>query len=383
MTQRRRVAIVTATRAEYGYTKRLMELMRNDPLLELQLIVSGTHLLKEFGYTVNLIEQDGFPIAAKVSMIVSGDTAVSHAQSVAVGMTGFIQAFDMLQPDLVLVSGDRGEMLAATVSAAYMNLPVGHIQAGEISGNIDGITRHAISRFAHLLFTANTDAASRLERMGEEKKRIFVTGAPMLDGVIHEPKLGQTELSATIGLDFSKPTAVVLFHGETLSANGSYQHMISLLQALQQLSLQALIINPNVDPGSVEIQRAIQDCEGRLVSCVAPNLERRVFLSALTHAAVLVGNSSCGIIEAPALQLPTVNIGNRERGRLRTRNVIDVEHGVESIAKGVQQALDPKFKASLTDCVSPYGDGRSSERILKIIKEISLSQELLDKRLAY
>ena len=381
--RRRRIAIVTATRAEYGYTRRLMELMRDDPAVDLQLVVSGTHLLKEFGYTVELIQRDGFQVRTKVEMIVAGDTPVSHARSVAMGMTGFIQAFDMLAPDLVVVSGDRGEMLAAVISAAYMNLPIAHIQAGEVSGNIDGITRHAISRFAHLLFAANADAAKRLERMGEERWRIHATGAPMLDGVIHDAKLSAEELQREIGVDVSKPTVVVMHHAETLASNGAYHQMVNILEAVRRLRLQSIIINPNVDPGSVEIQRAIQERQDAPSSRVFPNLERRVFLSVLTHAQALVGNSSCGIIEAPALKLPVVNVGERERGRLRSKNVIDVAHGVKPVLQGLQRALSPAFRASLRDCESPYGDGRSSERVLRVLKETPLDGRLLDKRLTY
>ena len=381
--RQRRIAIVTATRAEYGYTKRLMQLMRDDPAVDLQLVVSGTHLLKEFGYTVELIQRDGFQVRAKVEMVVAGDTPVSHARSIAMGMTGFIQAFDMLAPDIVVVSGDRGEMLAATVSAAYMNLPIAHIQAGEVSGNIDGVTRHAVSRFAHVLFAANEDAGKRLERMGEERSRIVVTGAPMLDGVLHDPKLSVDELHEAIGMDLSKPTVVVMQHAETLASNGAYHQMTAILEAVRRLTLQAIIINPNVDPGSIEIQRAIQECRGLSSSRVFPNLERRVFLSVLAHARALIGNSSCGIIEAPALKLPVVNIGDRERGRLRSKNVIDVSHGVDSVLQGLRRALSAKFRMSLRDCRSPYGDGRSSERVLQVLKKVVLDQRLLDKRLTY
>ena len=383
-TSRRRIAVITATRAEYGYTKRLMNLMQEDPEVELQLVVSGTHLLKEFGYTVKLIKQDGFTVNAEVLMHIGGDSPNSHARSVGLGVSGFGQVFQMLSPDIVVVSGDRSEMLAATISAAYMNIPVAHIQAGELSGNIDGVTRHAISRFAHILFAANEDAGKRLERMGEQRWRIHVTGAPMLDSVLHDPKLNPATLKRKIGLDLSKPTIMVIQHAETLEHDGTYHQMLGTLEAIRRTKMQVVIINPNNDPGSFEIQRAIQHVKKELpASWVFENLERGVFLSALTHAKALVGNSSCGIIEAPALKLPVVNVGDRERGRFRARNIIDVEYGMESVSRGLQKALSPGFKASLRDCRSSYGDGRSSERVLKILKETALNQPLLDKQLAY
>lgn len=381
--RKRRIAVITATRAEYGYTKRLMQLMREAPAVELQLIVSGMHLLKEFGSTADLIASDGFEVRAKVEMVVAGDRPITHARSIGLGMSGFIQAFDMLRPDLVVVSGDRAEMLAATVSAAYMNLPVAHIQAGEVSGNIDGVTRHAISRFAHLLFAANEDARQRLERMGEEPWRIIVSGAPMLDSVLRDPRLSLRELSGVIGLDLSKPTIVVMQHAETLGPDGAYRQMADLLEAVRRTGLQAVIITPNVDPGSLEIQRAIRRFDGSASTRVFPNLERQAFLSLLSQAAALVGNSSCGIIEAPALKVPVVNIGARERGRLRADNVIDVAHGVEPVLSGLRKALSRGFRASLRHCRSPYGTGRSSERILRVLTRIPLNQRLLDKHLTY
>ncbi len=385
MKPRRRIAIITATRAEYGYTKRLMDLMKNDPEVELQLLVSGTHLLKEFGRTVDLIEADGFQVSARVEMIVAGDTPVSHARSVGLGISGFVQAFDMISPDIVVVSGDRSEMLAATIGAAYMTLPVAHIQAGEVSGNIDGVTRHAISRFANILFAANEDAARRLERMGEERARIHVTGAPMLDSVIHDhdPKLSLTELQEKLGMDLSKPTIVTMQHAETLASDGAYEQMLGTMGAIQKLQMQTIIINPNVDPGSLEIQKAIQRYEDLPYIRVFQNLERKVFLSVLTYAKVLIGNSSCGIIEAPALKVPVVNIGKRERGRLRAKNVIDAEHGEVTILAALQKALTPEFRASLQDCKSPYGDGQSSERVLEVLKTIPLDHSLLDKQITY
>ena len=381
---KRRIAIIASSRATYGYKRKVINLINKSHRLELQLIVTGMHLLKEYGYSVKDIETDGFPIAAKVEMMVGGDTPSAWAKSIGVEIQNLAQVFSMLRPDIVLVTGDRAEMFAATATAAYMNIPVAHIQAGDVSGHIDGSARHAITKLSHVHFPSCEDSAKRVEKMGEEKWRIFNVGAPQLDAIIHDPKLSKEELNEKLGIDLNPPTILVLQHPVLVENDKSYKHMKQTMGAIAELKIQTLIIYPNVDSGGAEIIRAIKEYENLPFIHTFRNIERQIFISLLKEVSVIIGNSSCGILEAPSFKLPAVNIGNRQRGRMQASNVFNVPHERIEIANAINKALfDNDFKKDLKNCINPYGDGRSSERIVKILEEIELNEQLLDKKIVY
>lgn len=381
---KRRIAVIASSRATYGYKRKVINLINKSDRLELQLIVTGMHLLKEYGYSVKDIEADGFPIAVKVEMMVGGDTPSAWAKSVGVEIQNLAQVFSMLRPDIVLVTGDRAEMFAAAITASYMNIPVAHIQAGDVSGHIDGSARHAITKLSHIHFPSCEDSAKRVEKMGEEKWRIFNVGAPQLDAIIHDPKLSKKELNVKLGVDLNQPTILVLQHPILVENDKSYDQMKQTMEVIAELKIQTLVVYPNVDSGGAEIIRAIKEYENLLFIYTFRNVERQIFISLLKAVSVIVGNSSCGILEAPSFKLPAVNIGNRQRGRMQANNVINVPHKRGEIANAINKALfDNDFKRDLRNCINPYGDGKSSGRIVKILKDIELNEQLLDKKMVY
>lgn len=382
--KKRKVAVITGTRATYGYSKRLMKLIEKSKKLELVLIVTGMHLLKEYGLSVNEIIRDGLPISARVDMAVGGDTGTAWSKSLGVEIQGMAQVFDVFKPDIVLVSGDRGEMLAATLTAVYMNIPVAHLQSGDVSGHIDGSARHAITKLCHIHFPACEDSAKRVERLGEEKWRIFNVGAPQLDEVVQGKKLSKKELENKLSINLKKPTLLLIQHPVLVEIKDARKQMIETMEAVKTLGFETIIIYPNVDAGGEEIIKVIKEYEHLPFIHTYRNIDRIVFLSLLQHVSVLIGNSSCGILEAPSFKLPAVDVGERQRGRIRACNVINVGHDREQITRAVQKAInDKKFRHKLMSCVNPYGDGNSSKRVVKVLEEIKIVPKLLDKTITY
>lgn len=373
---KRKIAVIASSRATYGYKRRLIGLIEKSPKLELQLIVTGMHLLHEYGYSVQDIVSDGYSIAARVEMMVGGDTASAWAKSLGVEIQNLAQVFSMLKPDIVLVTGDRAEMFAASVTAAYMSIPVAHIQAGDLSGHIDGSARHAITKLSHIHLPSCEDSAERVKKMGEEEWRIFNVGAPQLDDIVKDQRISREELSGTLNIDFSKPVLVVVQHPVLTEIAQVSGQIRATMEAVKNTGYSTIVIYPNVDAAGREIIAIIREYERLPQIHVFSNLSRKRFLSVLAYAGVLIGNSSAGILEAPSFKLPAINIGTRQKGRMRAVNVIDVEQfDRASITDAIEKALgDEEYRLALNKCVNPYGDGHSSERICKILEEIDLHQ---------
>lgn len=382
--KKRKIAVVSEARATYGYIRRLMQLIQRSDRLELHLIVTGMHLLKEYGHSVDEMIRDGFTPAARVDMYVGGDSPTAWSKSLGVEIQGLAQVFDMLKPDLMLVAGDRAEILAATVTAAYMNIPVAHIQSGDLSGHIDGSARHAITKLAHVHLPSCEDSAERVRRLGEEPWRIFNVGAPQLDDVVHGKTLDHGELARLVACDFSKPVLLVIQHPVLAEVHLARKQMEETMAAVRESGHQALVIYPNVDAAGREIISVIEHYRDNATIRAFRNLDREVFLSLLGAVSVLIGNSSVGILEAPSFKLPALDIGSRQTGRMRACNVITVpEFDRTIIRREIDRALhDPVYRSALETCVNPYGDGNSSERICRILEEIDLSR-LLNKHMTY
>lgn len=382
--ERRKIAVITGTRATYGYNRGIIKLLHESQAVDMELIVTGMHLLKEYGLSFHEVERDGVPIAARVDMMIGGDTPTAWAKSLGVAIQSFSQVYDMLRPDIVLVSGDRGEMLAATMAAAYMNIVVAHLQSGDLSGHIDGSARHAITKLCHIHFPACDDSTLRVEKMGEEPWRIFNVGAPQLDEVIHGRELDPSSLANMLALKLGEPILIVLQHPVLAEVGQTRDQMVETMEAIKRARQQTLVIYPNVDAAGQEIIDVIRQYEHLPFVKAVSNLDREVFLSLLTVGSALVGNSSCGILEAPSFKLAAVNIGNRQRGRLQASNVINVDHDRGRIFEAIEKAVgDESFKIQLDHCVNPYGDGKSSERVVKILSEIPMDHRLLDKQMTY
>ncbi|MFC1869955.1 UDP-N-acetylglucosamine 2-epimerase [Chloroflexota bacterium] len=382
----KKIAVVTGTRAEYGILYPVLKAIEARPELEMLLIATGMHLSHEFGYTVKEIENDGFKIEAKVDMLPSSDTLEAMAKSVGAGIIEMAQVWEQLKPDVILVLGDRTEALAAAIAGAYMNIPVAHIHGGDAcaGGNIDDANRYAITKFAHIHFPATRKSAERIIRMGEDEWRVHIVGSPALDMLLSEPPVPADVLAEEFNLDLSQPLVLLVQHSVTTQVDEAPDQTRETLEAIVQLAYPTLIIYPNSDAGGRRMIQVIKEFDRHLFIKTFSSLPRKKYLSLMRVASVIVGNSSSGIIDASSLGLPAVNIGIRQEGRERGRNVIDVGHDKQEIKKAIEKALkDKAFLKEVKERESPYGDGKASPRIAEILGEVEITPELLQKKITY
>ena len=380
----RKIAVVTGTRAEYGLLYWIIKGIHEDPELELQLIVTGMHLSPEFGLTVKEIEKDGFPIAERVEMLLSSDTETAIATSMGLGMIGFAKAYEHLRPDVLVVLGDRFEIHAAVSASIPFRIPVAHIHGGESTeGLIDEPIRHAITKMSHIHFAATDQYRKRIIQMGELPKNVFCFGAPGLDNIYRLKLLNIEKLSEELKIPRNVKIGIVTFHPVTLEKGSTRSQILELLEAIKEFEeIYWVFTLPNADTEGRSITEKINNFvsefpeKGR----VFISLGQLRYLSLLKNAVLMVGNSSSGLVEAPSVELPVVNIGDRQRGRVRGKNVIDVpECKKEPIINSIYKALSPDFRNSLKGMKNPYGEGNASEKIVKILKTISLGEGLIKK----
>jgi len=380
----RKIAIITGSRAEYGYTRPIIRLIEKDKDLEHQLIVTNMHLLHEFGYSVAEIEGDGIKIAEKIYNTFDGYNYQTMVKSLGVFLMQLPETLKRLQPDLILIAGDRGEQLMAAIAGAHMYIPVAHIQAGEVSGNIDNATRHAIARYTHIHFAASEQAVKRLIASGEEKFRIYRTGAPMLDELINLTEVTpKEEIYSKFNLDKNKQIFLVVIHPVTEEFSSAAENTEKILRAVNSFDNQTIIIAPNSDAGSLAVNEAINRNQKSSIRLFR-NLSRRDYAGIMRVSSVMIGNSSSGLIESPVFGLPAINIGRRQIGRESAENVIHVpKYDGEEIIKAIQIAITEEFRKKAKEVKNYYGDGRSSEKILEILKNIKINDELLVKKITY
>ena len=380
----RNIALVTGSRGEYGYIRPIVRAIQRDAQLDYSIIVTNLHLLPDFGFSVEDIEQDGFKISDRIYMALDGYTPASMAKSLGVCLMSMTDALVRLKPDMILLAGDRGEQLMAAIAGAHMNIPVAHIQAGELSGNIDGMTRHAITRFAHVHFASSEGAAERLRRMGEEPFRIHLTGAPQLDEMVNGHYTTPEDIASLFRLNLRDPVVLLVQHPVTEEYGQAVAQMQETLEAVCSLGYQTVAIFPNNDAGNHEIRRMPERYHRPFIR-IERNVPRQLFAGLMRVAHVMVGNSSAGLIEAPCFKLPAVNIGTRQRGRQRGDNVIDVSADQHQIRGAIERALSPDFQRTLeARCENPYqGDGHVSGRIVQILKTVPITEDLLKKQIAY
>lgn len=380
---RRRICVVTGSRAEYGLLYWLMREIMSDPKLELQVVVTGMHLSPAFGLTVSEIERDGMPIVARVEMQLSSDTSVGMTKSLGLGLLGFADAFDRLRPDLVVVLGDRYEILAASLAAALQGIPIGHVCGGEVtSGAVDDWIRHSITKAAWLHFVGAESYRSRVIQLGEDPDRVFNVGGPGLDSIRRLQLLSLDALSNYLGLSLDKPLFLVTYHPATLGdidPRFAFQEVLYALEAFPDAKV--VMTKPNADAGGYKLGDMAEDwCSANeaRARCVTSMGQLR-YLSLMKYCNVVVGNSSSGIIEAPALKVATVNIGSRQEGRLKADSIIDCADDRYAIQAAIAKAMDSGFKHRLRDSKSLYGDCNASTRIKAILSSIQLPSNLAKK----
>lgn len=375
----RKICYITGTRADFGLMRRTLHAINQDVELSLEILVTGMHLLVDYGETWKEIDESGLSIGAKVPVTLSGGFGSEMALALGEQIIGFTKALEQMKPDLILLLGDRGEMMAGALAALHLNIPIAHIHGGERSGTIDESIRHAISKIAHYHLVATQNSCNRLIRMGEREENIFVTGAPGLDDVYNRTLLARETLFSRYGLDTNRPLSLVLFHPVVQHAPEAGEQTRALLEAICETDMQHLVIAPNADAGSSIILRVIDEfCVLDKITSVV-HLPRDEFLSFMTHADVFIGNSSSGIIESASLNTPVVNIGNRQNCRERNLNVIDVQPEKTAIVNALIRARQMKGQRWL----NVYGDGGAAQRIIDCVKQVPISAKVLDKVNAY
>jgi UDP-hydrolysing UDP-N-acetyl-D-glucosamine 2-epimerase len=379
---RRTIGIVTVARSDWGHLLPLLHEIRASSDLDLALYVTGSHLMPRFGRTVTFIEDAGWKIDELVEMQLDSDAPEAIARAIGVGIAGFAEALSRTRPGVLVVLGDRFEMLSAAVAALPLMLPVAHVHGGEVTeAVIDEQIRHAITKLAHVHFPAAEPYARRLRQMGEEPWRIHVCGAPGLDRFGTMTFLSRDQLAARLGIPLGRPTLLVTFHPVTLTPGETESHVTELLAALESVAADVVMTSPGLEVDSLGIVERLSAFVGRRSRArFVSSLGDEVYGSLLREVDAMVGNSSSGLIEAPSFELPVVNIGDRQRGRLRAINVIDVGHGRAEIAAGIARALDPGFRRRLAGLPNPYGDGRAAPRIARVLRELELGPRLIRKR---
>ena len=362
----RRIAVVTTSRADFGVYRPLLHWLAESPETDLRLVVGGMHLRPDLGHTVDEIAEAGFPIAARVDHLGTGDAPLDIARAMARGTEGYAEAFAELAPEIVVLLGDRFEMHAAGVAAQPFDLALAHLHGGELTlGAKDDCYRHSLTKLSHLHFVATDEFARRIRQLGEEDWRVTVCGALSLDNLDSIPALERPELERRIGLTLDRPPLLVTYHPETFGDLEPGRQTAELVAALAALDIPVVITAPNADAGGREVRRRLEKFAETRDDCVfVENLGTPAYFSLMRAAAAMVGNSSSGIIEAASFELPVVNIGDRQQGRPRAANVIDTLCRSRPISEAIREAVAPGFRASLDGLANPYAQDRSAARII-------------------
>lgn len=376
------ICVITSTRADYGQLRWVMEGISQSEVLQLQIIATGMHLAPEFGLTVEAIEADGFTVNRKVEMLLSSDTAVGVTKSMGLSMIGFADALSELRPDLILVLGDRYEIFAAVAAAMIARIPVAHLHGGEATeGLIDESIRHSITKMSHLHFVAAEEYQRRVTQLGEQPDRVFKVGGLGIDNILRLKLLTRNELEETLDFNLFRRNLLLTFHPVTLENNTSASQMKELLAALEDMRDTGLIFTmPNADTEGRVLFRQIEEfCYRNLNARAYTSLGQLRYLSCIKHFDGVVGNSSSGLSEVPSFKKGTINIGDRQRGRLQAASVINCEPDRDSISKAIHRLYSSEFQETLLNSENPYGSGGASDRIVKILEKHSL-ESLLKKR---
>lgn len=376
------ICFITGTRAEYGLLKPLMDLVASENSMSLQIIVTCMHLSPEFGLTYKNIENDGFKIDDKVEILLSSDTPIGICKSIGLGFIGLAESLTRLKPDLIILLGDRFETFAAATCALISRIPVAHLHGGELTeGNFDEALRHSITKMSHFHFTSNEEYRKRVIQLGEHPNTVFNVGAIGLDNIKKLKLLSKKELENQTGIQFKKKNLLITFHPVTLESSTSEKQFTELLKALDELVDTFFIFTkPNSDTDGRIIIKMIDDYvkSHSEKSLAFISMGQLNYLSCLQYVDAVVGNSSSGIIEAPSFKIATVNIGNRQSGRIKAESIIDCEPNHTSVSNAISQVYSQRFTEKLKSLTNPYGDGETSLRIFSVLK--SLNRNITTKK---
>lgn len=378
----RTIGVVTMARSDFGIYLPILYKIRQADDLDLRLLVSGMHLSPEFGLTIKAIKSQGFEIEEQVEMLLSSDTPEGISKSIGLGTIGFAQTFARFQPDILLVLGDRFEMLSAVVAAMPYTIPIAHIHGGETTeGVIDEAIRHSITKMSHLHFVATDRYRQRVLQLGEEPWRVTVSGAPSLDNISTVGLLSLPELGKKFGFPLKKPPLLVTYHPVTLEYRDTRRHATELLAALGDFDFPIVFTYPNADThGRLVIEAINRFIETHPQAWAVANLGTQAYFSLSKNAVAMVGNSSSGIIEAASFELPVVNIGSRQRGRIHSYNVIDVGNDRNLISEGIRKAISAEFRSHLSGMVNPYCRGNAAAIITQVLQSVPIDQTLIKKK---
>jgi GDP/UDP-N,N'-diacetylbacillosamine 2-epimerase (hydrolysing) len=380
---KRKICVITGTRAEFGLLSHLLTLLKKDSFFELQIIATGMHLSPEFGYTLEEIEEHGFKVNRKIEILISSDTSIGVSKSMGLAQISFAEAFDEMKPDMVLVLGDRYEIFAAVSAAMVSCIPIAHLNGGErTEGAIDEAIRHSITKMSHLHFTGTEEYRNRVIQLGEMPDRVFNTGDISIDGTKKMKLLTKEEFESSINFKLNKRNILVTYHPVTLEGGSATKQFEELLLAIDNLQDTNIIItNPNSDMEGRKIIKMIDEyvSENNHKAVSFASLGYLRYLSALQYVDAVVGNSSSGIAEVPSFKIATINIGNRQKGRIMADSIINCSPDKISINSALTKAYSNDFKGVLRNVENPYGDGNTSERIIEVLKDINI-EGLLNKK---
>lgn len=365
------IAVVTATRAEYGLLRPVVFALQASACFKVSVIVTGAHLSERFGYTVQEIRKDNIPITAEIPILSDCDSPRGVSQTMSNALLGFSAYFESHRPDAVMVLGDRYEILAVCCAAMNERIPILHLHGGETTqGAIDEAIRHSITKMSYLHFTSNEQHRKRVIQLGEQPERVFNVGAPGVENALHLPLMTKDELEESLGFSLKKPYAIVTFHPVTLERSSPEQQLYELFAAMDTFDLNYLVTKSNADAGGQKINQAIDElAETRSNVAVFHSLGIVRYLSAVKYSAAVIGNSSSGIIEVPSFHVPTVNIGDRQKGRMQAESVIQCLPEREDIRRAISLALTDSFRSRISQVKNPYGDGDTSKKIVSILEE--------------
>ena len=380
----KKICVVTGTRAEYGFSRNLLRGLQDDEALELQLVVTGTHLCKEYGNTVEDIHKDKISITKEINIINKDNFNMGmEAGTLVVELSKF---FEEHSPDIVILNGDRYEILAAAMAATLCNIPIGHISGGEITeGAIDEQIRHSVTKLAHIHFPGAKVYADNIQNMGEESWRIFNVGDPGIENIKTTPLYTQEQLYEDLGIKVDEETLLVTYHPVTLERECLEEQIDNLLNALTEVNKKMIITYPNSDEGSAYIIDRLEEyVKDKVQIKLVKNLGIQRYLSVMKLCGAVIGNSSSALVEAPYLKVPVVNIGNRQKGRLMADNIINCDNKSESIVSAINKALSPEFREYVKyETKSLYGEGETSKEIIKVLKQLEVNERLMKKKLIW